>query len=47
MVDIAVGFQTSYIDYFTGDEITKPSSIARRYIGSDFTVDILSTIPFK
>ena len=32
MIDIAVGFQTSYIDYVTGDEITKPSLIAMRYL---------------
>lgn len=47
MIDIVVGFQTSYIDYFTGDEITKPSMIAKRYLTADFTIDILSTVPFK
>ena len=47
MIDIIVGFQTSYIDYVTGDEITKPKLIAKKYIGSDFTIDIISTMPLK
>ena len=47
MVDIVVGFQTSYIDYITGDEITKPGLIAKRYLRSDFFIDIISTLPFK
>ena len=47
MIDIAVGFQTSYIDEFTGDEVTKPSLIARRYLAADLPIDVLSTVPFK
>ena len=47
MIDIGVGFCTSYIDYFTGEEITKPSKIAARYIQGDFIIDLLSTIPFE
>jgi len=47
MIDIIVGFQTSFIDYVTGDEITKPKLIAKKYISADFTIDILSTMPFK
>ena len=47
MIDIAVGFMTSYIDYFTGDEITLPSLIARRYLSNDLPIDVLSTMPFK
>ena len=47
MIDIAVGFQTSHIDFRTGDEITKPTEIAKKYLFADFTIDILSTVPFK
>ena len=45
--DILVQFLTSYINVTTGDEITKPSSIAARYIAGDFLIDVLSTIPFR
>ena len=47
MVDIAVGFMTSYYESSTGDEVTKPKLIAKKYLTSDFTIDFLSTVPFE
>jgi len=46
-VDILIQFLTSYINVSTGDEIKKPSFIARRYISGTFTIDFLSTFPFR
>ena len=47
MIDIAVGFMTSYYEKSTGDEITKPKLIAKKYIKNDFTIDLVSTVPFE
>ena len=47
MVDIAVGFLTSYYESSTGDEITNPKMIAKKYLASDFLIDFLSTVPFE
>jgi len=46
VVDIIVGFLTSYIDSFTGDEINAPKQIAKHYIGGEFALDFLSTFYF-
>ena len=46
-IDIIVGFTTSYIDQFTGDEYFSPSKIAKHYLGSDFIIDFLSTFWFE
>lgn len=46
-IDIIVQFLTSYINITTGDEITKPSYIARKYIKGEFTIDFLATFPFR
>ena len=47
-IDILVQFFTSYYLVQTGDEITKPSKIAKRYVLSlEFLIDILSTFPFR
>ena len=45
--DILMQFLTSYIDSTTGDEIMKPSMIAKRYMAGEFLVDFMSTFPFK
>ena len=45
--DIIVGFLTSYIDAFTGDEIFGPIMIAKHYIGQDFLIDFISTFYFE
>ena len=47
MIDIAVGFLTSYYESSTGDEITNPKMIAKKYLGNDFLIDFLSTVPFE
>ena len=38
---------TSYYEKSTGDEITKPKLIAKKYIKNDFTIDLVSTVPFE
>lgn len=46
--DIVIQFFTSFYVVQTGDEIQKPSKIARRYLFSfDFLIDFLSTFPFR
>ena len=47
MIDIIVQFLTSYYNVQTGDEITKPTMIARRYIFGEFYIDFMSTFPFS
>ena len=47
MIDIAVGFMTSYYEESTGDEITQPKLIAKKYIKNDFAIDLVSTVPFE
>ena len=46
-IDIVVQFLTSYMQVTTGDEIMKPSKIAKRYIRGTFIIDFLSTFPFQ
>ena len=46
-VDIIIQFLTSYINVSSGDEIMKPSMIARRYLAGEFTIDFISTFPFR
>ena len=43
IMDIVVAFRTSYVDS-VGDEITKPSMIAKRYIAAGFMIDFLATL---
>ena len=45
-VDIILGFRTSYISIFNGDEFFHPGMIAKHYIRNDFIVDFLSTFWF-
>ena len=47
LIDIYLGFTTSYIDQFTGDEYFGISKIARNYIRHDFIIDFLSTMWFQ
>ena len=46
-LDIVVQFLTSYYNVQTGDQIMKPSKIAKRYLKGEFFVDFLSTFPFS
>ena len=46
-IDIVIGFMTSFIDPFTGDEYYGCSSIAKHYLKHDFPIDFLSTFPFQ
>ena len=46
VIDIIIGFLTSYIDQFTGDEIFELMKIARYYMGNDFVIDFISTFYF-
>ena len=47
LIDILVGFNTSYIDSLHGDEFYKFSYIAKHYIfDGDFVIDFLSTFWF-
>ena len=46
-LDIVVQFLTSYLNVASGDEIMKPSYIAKRYMAGEFFVDFLATFPFR
>ena len=46
IIDIVVGFLTAYIDTSSGDSISNPRKIARRYMQSGFAFDFLSSLPF-
>ena len=46
LFDIFLGFTTSYIDQFTGDEYFGIRKIAMHYIKQDFIIDFLSTMWF-
>lgn len=47
ILDILIQFLTSYNNLTSGEEIMKPSMIARRYmVDGDFIIDFLSTFPF-
>jgi hypothetical protein len=44
--DILFGFITTYFNSTIGEEVWQPKLIAIYYLSGDFTIDILSTIPF-
>ena len=44
--DIVLGFTTSYISQFNGDEFFHLGMIAKNYMKNDFLVDFLSTFWF-
>jgi hypothetical protein len=45
LCDIFVQFRTTHHDLETGDECFDTKLIARKYLSSRFTIDLLSTIP--
>ena len=45
-VDILVSFRTSYINPRTGTEVLDLKNVAKNYLKTNFTVDLLATIPF-
>jgi hypothetical protein len=48
LMDIGIGFFTSYLDISSGDVIYSLNRIANNYIfNGTFLVDILSTFPLK
>ena len=47
VLDIIIGFLSSYIDVANGDEIFDPKMIAKNYmLKGTFFVDFVSTFPF-
>ena len=48
LVDIVMGFFTSYLDIGSGDEIYEIKKVAKNYVvNGTFIVDLLSTFPLK
>lgn len=47
LIDIILGFTTSYISPITGDEYFDLGMIARHYMKNDFVIDFLSTFWFE
>ena len=47
VIDIVQSFFVSYVDTFSGDVITQPKLIAKRYMKGQFTIDMVSTMPFQ
>jgi hypothetical protein len=45
LADIFVQFRTTHYDIDTGDECYDAKVIARKYLSSRFTIDLLSTLP--
>lgn len=45
--DIVLNFFTTYINQKTGLEVTKHKEIAKEYLKSSFTADLLGAIPFE
>lgn len=46
LLDIFASFRTTYLDRYTGDEITDTREIAKNYLSKQFWVDFFSTVPF-
>ena len=44
IVDIIFAFRTTYIDVVTGDEITQPSLLAKKYLSGSALIDFISAI---
>lgn len=44
--DMLVAFRTTYIDLFTGQEMSEPKLIAKNYLRGQFWIDLLATVPF-
>jgi hypothetical protein len=45
IIDVTLGFFTTYLDTFSGDEIVEAKLIAIHYLKGCFTIDFLSTLP--
>jgi len=45
IIDIVLGFFTTYFNTGSGDEIWSPKHIAKRYLIESFLIDFLSTLP--
>ena len=43
-MDIIFAFRTTYIDKVTGDEITQPKLLAKRYLSESALLDFLSAV---
>ena len=46
LVDILLSFRITYIDLLTGTEQKDSKGMAQEYLKTQFTVDILATMPF-
>jgi len=46
-LDMLASFRTTFVNQWNGDEISNPREIAIEYLKGDFTMDLLSTIPFE
>lgn len=44
IVDIIFAFRTTYIDVVTGDEITQPKLLAKKYLSGSALIDFISAI---
>ena len=44
IVDIIFAFRTTYVDVVTGDEITQPSLLAKKYMSGSALIDFISAI---
>jgi hypothetical protein len=46
LIDIFVNFRTTYVDNFSGEEVTNGKKIAMNYLCGRFCIDLVSMIPF-
>ena len=47
LIDILLTFRKTYTDPFTGDEVFDLLRIRTNYFKGNFTIDVLSTVPFE
>ena len=47
MADIFINFRTTYVDAYSGEEVTDGSKIAKNYMFGRFLIDLVSMIPFE
>ena len=45
-IDIILNFRTTFYHKSTGEEITNKNLIVKSYLKGNFSVDLISTIPF-
>jgi hypothetical protein len=46
ILDVFIGFRTSYVNEKTGQEITNCAKIATQYVSGRFWIDMLASLPF-